>query len=138
MWDIATGSCRSVCAHGDSVVSLRWHDSLPIVCTAALDHIVRIWDARSGKPCIFIFSSHMIITTYTCKMQCGDIGCLCQSQLPSMLLSDTSFFAHYSYLISSIIFHTSFHCLYGFRNSFIESNGSSRPCDKHRIEIFAC
>ena len=48
VWDIATGSCRSICPHGDSVVSLRWHDSLPIVTTAALDHIVRVWDARGG------------------------------------------------------------------------------------------
>ena len=49
VWDIATGSCRSVCPHGDSVVSLKWHSSLPIISTAALDHIVRVWDARAGN-----------------------------------------------------------------------------------------
>lgn len=48
VWDIATGSCRSVCPHGGSVVALRWHDTLPIICTAALDSVIRIWDARNG------------------------------------------------------------------------------------------
>mmetsp|Transcript_25828 Transcript_25828/g.24661 ORF Transcript_25828/g.24661 Transcript_25828/m.24661 type:complete len:508 (-) Transcript_25828:243-1766(-) len=48
VWDIVTGTCRAICPHGDSVVALKWHSSLPIVSTAALDHIVRVWDARSG------------------------------------------------------------------------------------------
>lgn len=34
--------------HGGSVVSLKWHSSLPYVTTAALDNYVRVWDARSG------------------------------------------------------------------------------------------
>jgi WD40 repeat protein len=49
VWDIVTGSCRSVCAHGGSVVALRWHSSLPVISTAALDYVLRVWDARGGK-----------------------------------------------------------------------------------------
>ncbi len=48
VWDMTTGGCRCVCAHGGSVVALKWHDSLPIICTAALDNVIRIWDARNG------------------------------------------------------------------------------------------
>ena len=48
IWDATTGSCRSVCQHGAGVVTLRWHSSLPIVCTGCLDNMVRIWDARNG------------------------------------------------------------------------------------------
>eukprot|EP01034_Spumella_vulgaris_P022348 gene22348-28468_t len=49
VWDMTTGSCRCICAHGGSVVALKWHDTLPIVCTAALDNVIRIWDARNGN-----------------------------------------------------------------------------------------
>jgi WD40 repeat protein len=49
VWDMTTGSCRCVCAHGGSVVALKWHDSLPVICTAALDNVIRIWDARNGS-----------------------------------------------------------------------------------------
>ena len=48
VWDTMTGTVRCTCPHGGSVVSLVWHSSLPIVCTAALDNVVRIWDARNG------------------------------------------------------------------------------------------
>lgn len=48
VWDVTSGACRSVCPHGGSVVALRWHDTLPIICTAALDNVIRIWDARNG------------------------------------------------------------------------------------------
>lgn len=71
MWDTVTGTCRAICPHGDSVVALKWHTSLPIVSTAALDHIVRVWDARSGVmmminiPDIFsIFHFHEIMFYY--------------------------------------------------------------------------
>lgn len=49
IWDTTNGSCRSVCTHGGGVVSLRWHSSLPVVCTGCLDNLVRLWDARSGS-----------------------------------------------------------------------------------------
>jgi WD40 repeat protein len=49
IWDTTNGSCRSVCVHAGGVVSLRWHASLPVVCTGCLDNLVRLWDARSGN-----------------------------------------------------------------------------------------
>jgi len=49
IWDITTGSCRSVCHHSAGVVSLRWHSSLPVVCTGCLDNNVRLFDARNGS-----------------------------------------------------------------------------------------
>ena len=48
VWDLAAGICRSSCAHNGSVVSLKWHSVAPIIVSAALDRLVRIWDARSG------------------------------------------------------------------------------------------
>jgi len=48
VWDTASGTLRSTCTHGGSVVSLRWHETLPVICTAALDCLVRVWDARNG------------------------------------------------------------------------------------------
>jgi len=48
IWDLLGGQCRAICHHDGSVVALRWHVSLPFVATAALDRIVRLWDARSG------------------------------------------------------------------------------------------
>lgn len=48
VWDTMTGTVRCTCLHGGSVVALVWHSSLPIICTAALDNVVRLWDARNG------------------------------------------------------------------------------------------
>lgn len=57
VWDVVTGACRSVCTHGGSVVALRWHCSLPLIATAALDNIVRLWDARSST-CVLELTGH--------------------------------------------------------------------------------
>ena len=35
--------------HEDSVVTLQWHATLPVVVTGCLDFNVRVWDARSGE-----------------------------------------------------------------------------------------
>lgn len=48
VWDTMTGVARCTCVHGGSVVALVWHSSLPLIATAALDNVVRIWDARNG------------------------------------------------------------------------------------------
>ena len=48
VWDTVSGGLRSTCLHGGSVVSLQWHSKLPVLCTAALDNSVRLWDARNG------------------------------------------------------------------------------------------
>ena len=46
------------------MVSLKWHDSLPIITTAALDHIVRVWDARAGT-CVFSLYCVPCVWAYT-------------------------------------------------------------------------
>jgi ribosome assembly protein SQT1 len=48
VWDTVSGGLRSTCFHGGSVVSLKWHSTMPVICTAALDNSVRLWDARNG------------------------------------------------------------------------------------------
>lgn len=48
--------------HGDSVVALRWHSSLPLIATSALDNIVRIWDARSSS-CMMSLTGHSNLVT---------------------------------------------------------------------------
>ena len=49
IWDFVSGTCRTVCSHPASVVSLKWHAQLPFVTTAALDNNIRIFDARAGN-----------------------------------------------------------------------------------------
>lgn len=49
VWDMNTGACRCTCSHGESVVSLKWHSTAPLVITAALDTLIRIWDSRTGS-----------------------------------------------------------------------------------------
>jgi angio-associated migratory cell protein len=48
VWDMVSGTCRSLCKHNGSVVALRWHASLPIIATASLDQNLRLVDARNG------------------------------------------------------------------------------------------
>ncbi len=48
IWDTVSGACRGICTHPASVVSLQWHNTLPVVTTAALDCVVRLFDARAG------------------------------------------------------------------------------------------
>ena len=62
VWDLVTGTCRSVCAHGGSVVALQWHSALPIVTTASLDRAVRLWDARNGALLLRLIGHTDILT----------------------------------------------------------------------------
>lgn len=62
IWDIMNGSLRCTCTHGASVVSLKWHSRLPIVCSAALDSAVRVWDARSGAM-LALITGHLDMVT---------------------------------------------------------------------------
>jgi ribosome assembly protein SQT1 len=62
VWDINTGAIRCVCMHQGSVVSLKWLESSPVVCTAALDCVVRLWDARSGS-CLQELTGHTDLVT---------------------------------------------------------------------------
>jgi WD40 repeat protein len=40
---------RQKVAHPEGVSAMRWHPSLPMLCTAGLDGVSRVWDARSGN-----------------------------------------------------------------------------------------
>jgi hypothetical protein len=62
VWDMTNGGCRAVCVHQGGVVALRWHAELPLIGTAALDNIMRLWDARAGT-CLREFSGHTSMVT---------------------------------------------------------------------------
>lgn len=62
IWDLTAGSCRCTCLHDGGVVALKWHQSLPVVCTAALDAVIRLWDARSGTV-LTTFTGHQDLVT---------------------------------------------------------------------------
>jgi WD40 repeat protein len=62
IWDISTGTCRCVCSHDESVISLQWHPSLPLIATASLDFALRLWDARSGT-CLITLTGHRNLIT---------------------------------------------------------------------------
>lgn len=51
VWDLNSGVLRCSCQHpSSSVVALEWHPvAHHLVVTAALDFIVRVWDARAGS-----------------------------------------------------------------------------------------
>ena len=62
IWDPVTGLCRISCKHGDSVVSLRWHSSLPVISTASLDRNIRVWDARNGALLVELTGHNDLVT----------------------------------------------------------------------------
>jgi ribosome assembly protein SQT1 len=62
IWDLVSGTCRSSCGHGDAVVNLRWHSTLPLITTAALDKMVRVLDARNGSLLLELSGHTNIIT----------------------------------------------------------------------------
>jgi len=62
IWGIVTGALRHSCRHGGGVVALKWHVEVPLVATAALDKLIRLWDARSGV-CVKEFTGHTNLVT---------------------------------------------------------------------------
>ena len=70
VWDTVSGGLRSTCFHGGSVVSLKWHSTMPVICTAALDNSVRLWDARNGA-LLKEFSGHRDLVTSIDLMSIG-------------------------------------------------------------------
>jgi WD40 repeat protein len=64
IWDANLGSCRSVCSHEGSVVALKWHKTLPLVATVALDHAARVWDARSGRVLCVLTGHTQMVTNF--------------------------------------------------------------------------
>ena len=65
IWNLDNGQLRLACAHGAAVVSLVWQRTLPLVTTASLDHIVRVWDARNGNQVISLTGHSQPITNVT-------------------------------------------------------------------------
>jgi len=57
VWDTNTLSLRQKLAHPDGVSAMRWHPAAPLLATAGLDGIARVWDARSGL-LLRAFSGH--------------------------------------------------------------------------------
>lgn len=53
-------------SHGDSVVALHWHSTQPLISTAALDRIVRLWDARKGILCIHCLLPFWYVSDILC------------------------------------------------------------------------
>lgn len=51
IWDVPTQTNRNTCQHTGGVVKLKWDTTSPLVYTACLDGVVRMWDARNGKCC---------------------------------------------------------------------------------------
>jgi ribosome assembly protein SQT1 len=70
VWDTVSGGLRSTCFHGGSVVSLKWHSTMPVICTAALDNSVRLWDARNGA-LLKEFTGHRDLVTSIDLMSIG-------------------------------------------------------------------
>lgn len=62
VWDANSGAIRCTCVHEGSVVALKWHKRMPLVATVALDHAVRIWDARNGN-CLTVLTGHSQMVT---------------------------------------------------------------------------
>lgn len=48
IWDSNTGAMRCENQHKDSIISLQWHETMPIVATACRDRCLRLFDARTG------------------------------------------------------------------------------------------
>jgi WD40 repeat protein len=65
IWDLNNGQLRVSCAHESAVVTLKWHQTLPLVTTACLDHAVRIWDARDGTQVVMLTGHSQPITFLT-------------------------------------------------------------------------
>jgi len=63
IWDVVSGALRLQCSHVEGVVDLRCHSDLPLVSTACIDRIIRLWDARSGV-CVRHFTGHTDIITH--------------------------------------------------------------------------
>lgn len=63
VWDTMTRTVRCSCVHGGGVVALAWHSTLPLVATAALDNVVRVWDARNGALLLELTGHNDLVTS---------------------------------------------------------------------------
>ncbi|XP_041478059.1 angio-associated migratory cell protein-like [Lytechinus variegatus] len=49
IWDIPTQKLRHQCDHGAGIVRLAWDVETPMIFTAGLDGMVKLWDSRSAE-----------------------------------------------------------------------------------------
>ncbi|XP_077997578.1 angio-associated migratory cell protein-like [Glandiceps talaboti] len=49
VWDVPTQIKRNQCKHDAGIVRLQWDHNNPLIYTACLDGVVRLWDGRSGQ-----------------------------------------------------------------------------------------
>ena len=49
IWDLNTQANRGCLEHKDGLTCMAWHPTAPLVATAGLDSIARVWDARTGS-----------------------------------------------------------------------------------------
>jgi ribosome assembly protein SQT1 len=51
IWDLEKCQCRQICAQEgkDGITKLQWLEHFPIVVTASIAGVVRLWDARNGQ-----------------------------------------------------------------------------------------
>jgi len=57
VWDINTSQSRLSLPHDEVITKLLWHPTEPLLYSASMDKLVRLFDARSGE-CVAKFSGH--------------------------------------------------------------------------------
>ena len=43
------------------MIALKWHTAHPLITTAALDNLVRVWDARSGTNQVMMYAISVLV-----------------------------------------------------------------------------
>lgn len=57
VWDLNTLTLRSCADHPAGIIKALWHPHEPVIYTACVDGIVRLWDARTVE-CVRVFRGH--------------------------------------------------------------------------------
>ncbi|XP_071148534.1 angio-associated migratory cell protein-like [Mytilus edulis] len=57
IWDVPTQTARNVCPHEAGIVKLKWDAISPLIYTACLDGVLRLWDSRNGQ-CVTQWAGH--------------------------------------------------------------------------------
>ena len=58
IWDYGSGICRCVCIHHDSVVSLQWHPSLPVVATVLRYYLFCLFNVENSIYSILFYPKY--------------------------------------------------------------------------------
>lgn len=57
IWDCATWTQRGACEHPAPITRMAWHPTQPLVATACLDGVARVWDLRTAQ-CVRQLGGH--------------------------------------------------------------------------------